>query len=274
MMPLSLCIAVNKRDSVCGDGSVDVDMADTSKTMPPPQYQATRALHCAVADWIPEFYKVKGTSGTPSHFVSSTHQLMDATDNLSSSSEHVDELASSDKEQHSDAHRKKFVDAEPLETEDVLLLCDIFYLPYEHGPRGLHLLKRAHSLISHVDVLTHMRRVATNSTSTSSSSSSEQNNRRSEKSIDETTSLQQRGGEAAAVTSGGGGGNGENGIADEKEWYEKAISFHERFKEVTMLVDKFVNVPNRELLYELYNYVNDMRCVLSFVNSYIKWNGD
>ena len=40
-----------------------------------------------------------------------------------------------------------------------------------------------------------------------------------------------------------------------------------------MLVDKFVNVPNRVLLYELYNYVSDMRGVISMLNSTIKWHG-
>lgn len=30
----------------------------------------------------------------------------------------------------------------------------------------------------------------------------------------------------------------------------------------------------RELLYELYKYVNDMRSNLALVNSYIKWHGE
>ena len=40
------------------------------------------------------------------------------------------------------------------------------------------------------------------------------------------------------------------------------------------MVDKFVNIPNRQLLYELYTYVGDMRSVLSMVNGYIKWHGE
>jgi len=40
-----------------------------------------------------------------------------------------------------------------------------------------------------------------------------------------------------------------------------------------MAVDKLVNIPNRELLYDVYAYITDMRSTLALVNSYIKWLG-
>ena len=43
---------------------------------------------------------------------------------------------------------------------------------------------------------------------------------------------------------------------------------------MALMVDKFVNIPNRVLLYQLYNYVSDMRSVMSMVNSHIKWHGE
>ena len=58
-----------------------------------------------------------------------------------------------------------------------------------------------------------------------------------------------------------------------RNWYDKAMRFHENYKYVAILVDKFMSIPNRDLLYELCNYVTDMRSVLAMVNSYIKWNG-
>lgn len=42
---------------------------------------------------------------------------------------------------------------------------------------------------------------------------------------------------------------------------------------MTVMVDKFVNIPNRVLLYELYPYVGDMRSVLSMINGSVKWHG-
>ena len=59
-----------------------------------------------------------------------------------------------------------------------------------------------------------------------------------------------------------------------QDWYDRATSFHIAFKDVVVMIDKLVNIPNRELLYELYHYVSDMRAVLSLVNSFIKWNGE
>ena len=59
-----------------------------------------------------------------------------------------------------------------------------------------------------------------------------------------------------------------------KEWFERAMRFHEFYREMALMVDKFVNIPNRVLLYQLYNYVSDMRSVMSMVNSHIKWHGE
>ena len=58
-----------------------------------------------------------------------------------------------------------------------------------------------------------------------------------------------------------------------KEWFERAMKFHDFYREMAVMVDKFVNIPNRVLLYQLYNYVSDMRSVMSMVNSHIKWHG-
>ena len=52
------------------------------------------------------------------------------------------------------------------------------------------------------------------------------------------------------------------------------MRFHEFYREMALMVDKFVNIPNRVLLYQLYNYVSDMRSVMSMVNSHIKWHGE
>ena len=61
--------------------------------------------------------------------------------------------------------------------------------------------------------------------------------------------------------------------ADVKQWYETAVTFHDAYRDMVGMVDKLIGIPNRDILYEMYHYVNDMRSVLSLVNSYIKWNG-
>ena len=58
-----------------------------------------------------------------------------------------------------------------------------------------------------------------------------------------------------------------------KHWYETAVDFHDGYRDVIGMVDKLIGIPNRDILYEMYHYVNDMRSVLSLVNAYIKWHG-
>jgi len=57
------------------------------------------------------------------------------------------------------------------------------------------------------------------------------------------------------------------------EWYDRASRFGRSYRDVAMAVDKLVNIPNRELLYDVYAYITDMRSTLALVNSYIKWLG-
>jgi len=57
------------------------------------------------------------------------------------------------------------------------------------------------------------------------------------------------------------------------EWYDRASRFSRSYRDVAMAVDKLVNIPNRELLYDVYAYITDMRSTLALVNSYVKWLG-
>jgi len=57
------------------------------------------------------------------------------------------------------------------------------------------------------------------------------------------------------------------------EWYDQASRFSRSYRDVAMAVDKLVNIPNRELLYDVYAYITDMRSTLALVNSYVKWLG-
>nr|CAD7570921.1 unnamed protein product [Timema californicum] len=112
-----------------------------------------------------------------------------------------------------------------LTHEDLALLCDLFYLPFEHGGQGIQLLQEFNWLKSNAHLVT-------------------QANKKGKESPTE-----------PEVT----------------EWFERATRLEEISKAVNLLFQHLTFVPNRELLYDLYPYMWDMRGVISLLNSYIKW---
>ncbi|XP_014272263.1 protein O-GlcNAcase [Halyomorpha halys] len=107
-----------------------------------------------------------------------------------------------------------------LNTEDVTLLCDLFYLPFEHGTQGIQLLQEFYWLYTNAHL-------------------------------------------ASASPSKPEG----------EEWHERAKKLDEMSKNVNKLFQKLNNISNKELMYELYPYIWEMRAVISTLNSYIKWLG-
>jgi len=57
------------------------------------------------------------------------------------------------------------------------------------------------------------------------------------------------------------------------EWYDRATKFNELTSRINKLATKINDIPNRELLYEVYPYIWDIRGVVSMLNSYVKWLG-
>jgi len=197
----------------------DVDDEEGGEKHPTPSSQCycpKKALVMAVTDWLPELYKTKKSSG------SAKIQQSREPDGNHGDDDSAKAKRSEKKSSGSPESKKRF---DRLTVMDVILLCDLFYLPYEHGPQAIQLLQSARWLISNFRLLT----------------------------VDQPSKrLMSRG---------------------RIEWYDKAIHFHDCYTNLSIVVDRFVNIPNRELLYELYSYVNDMRSNLALVNSYIKWHG-
>jgi len=115
-----------------------------------------------------------------------------------------------------------------------VLICHLFYLPYEHGPQATAMLESVTWLLEHL--LPPINIVELHSPLSPSSSSDDEDDAR-------------------------------------YEWYDRASRFSRSYRDVAMAVDKLVNIPNRELLYDVYAYITDMRSTLALVNSYIKWLG-
>ncbi|XP_016917143.1 protein O-GlcNAcase isoform X2 [Apis cerana] len=111
-----------------------------------------------------------------------------------------------------------------LTQEDLSLLCDLFYLPFEHGGQGIQLLQEFNWLKSNAHVV--MRKSKEDQTASES---------------------------------------------DIEEWHTRAAKLNDMCNAVNRLFQRLTHCNNRELLYDLYSYVWDMRGVVSLLNSYVKW---
>ncbi|KAI4497198.1 hypothetical protein M0802_007682 [Mischocyttarus mexicanus] len=113
-----------------------------------------------------------------------------------------------------------------LTQEDLCLLCDLFYLPFEHGGQGIQLLQEFNWLKSNAHVVM--------------------------KKLKEEDVVSQ---------------------SDIEEWHTRAAKMNDICNAVNRLFQRLTYCNNRELLYDLYSYMWDMRGVVSLLNSYVKWLG-
>nr|CAG4641483.1 EOG090X01OH [Eurycercus lamellatus] len=123
-----------------------------------------------------------------------------------------------------ESERKDEEEDYQLTLDDLILLCHVFYLPFEHGPQGMQLLQEFNwlKLNSHL--------VAGIPSKQPSAQSPEV-----------------------------------------KEWHQRAEKFDGMSRSLNRLFTRLTYINNRELLYELYPYVWDMRGVVALLNSYVKW---
>lgn len=123
-----------------------------------------------------------------------------------------------------ESERKEEEEDFQLTVDDLTLLCDVFYLPFEHGPQGMQLLQEFNwlKLNSH-------------------------------------------------LVSGNPSNMVSAGSPEVKEWHQRADKFDAMSRALNRLFTRLTYINNRELLYELYPYVWDMRGVVALLNSYVKW---
>nr|CAG4647690.1 EOG090X01OH [Moina brachiata]SVE92862.1 EOG090X01OH [Moina brachiata] len=117
-------------------------------------------------------------------------------------------------------------DEEPYQmtVDDLTLLCDISYLPFEHGPLGMQLLQEFSWLKCNAHLIA--------------------NKDKKENAADRPEVM---------------------------EWHERAEKFDGMSKAMNRLFTRLTYINNRELLYDLYPYVWDMRGIVALLNSYVKW---
>ncbi|XP_031430778.1 protein O-GlcNAcase isoform X2 [Clupea harengus] len=112
---------------------------------------------------------------------------------------------------------KPLFTAEPLILNDLVLLSDLFYLPYEHGPTSLQMLQELHWLKSN--------------------------------------------------------SNPVGTMGKDTEWGGRAEQFDKMCESVVQMFNRLSNVSNRRILYDLYNYICDIKSGVSMARDFVKTMG-
>lgn len=127
----------------------------------------------------------------------------------------------------------KSIDKLPITADDILLMCDLFYLPFEHGARALRLLNEFNWLKTNAVVLKSLTSIST-------------------------TNGHKTAGEPPTSD-------------DAREWLERADRFHALGHSVMVLAKRLARCANRELVYELFAYVWDIAGVITLLMGFVEW---
>jgi len=122
-----------------------------------------------------------------------------------------------------------------LNVEDLELLCDMFYLPWEHGPKAVQFLNEFYWLKTHAGVMLNNQNVTGTDMVTPED--------------DEDVDIQ----------------------VERPDWLKRKEKFSEMSMELRRAFEKLCNSPNRELVYNLYTYLWDIVCVVHMLVSYVEW---
>ncbi|XP_076583719.1 protein O-GlcNAcase [Chaetodon auriga] len=181
-------------------GQRDVEMGDEEQD---PCYSPQKALTLALTDWLQEFL-MADQPGVRLKKESSDEEPMQTDMGESSYVPGPDE--------------NPLYTAEPLTLNDLKLLSDLFYLPYEHGPT-------ARTMLQELDWL--------------------KNNSQ------------------AAVA----------GTDETAQWCSRAQQFDGMCEAVVQMFNRLSNTPNRSILYDLYNYICDIKSGVGLARAYVKTLG-
>lgn len=180
----------------------DVEMGDEEQDL---FYSPQKALTLALTDWLQEFLNTDQPGGP----------CLKPRLKKESSDEEPMQTDMGDSSYVPGPGDNPLYTAEPLTLEDLKLLSELFYLPYEHG-------HTARNMLQELDWL--------------------KNN-------------------SAAATS----------EADQAgEWCSRAQQFDDMCEAVVQMFNRLSNAPNRSILYDLYNYICDIKSGVGLARTYIK----
>lgn len=190
-------VAIHTLATWCSFRQKDVSMDGDDQGS---DYNPHEALRLALTDWLVEFGRADQPDGARGGRSSDEEPMQ------------TDGYAPGPKD-------NPLYTAEPLTLEDLTLLCELFYLPYEHGATAVRMLQELHWLRRHRD------------------------------SGDHPDQLQ-----------------GE-------EWLRRAEEFDDMCAAVVRMFNRLSNVPNRLVLYDLYNYICDIKSGVTMAKAYVKTLG-
>lgn len=182
----------------------DVEMGDEEQD---PCYSPQKALNLALTDWLEEFMSTDQPGG-PCH-------------------PRLKKESSEEEPMQTDMGESPYIPgpgenplytAEPLTLDDLKLLSDLFYLPYEHGTT-------ARTMLQELDWLKNQSQAAAAET-------------------DKTA-----------------------------EWCSRAQQFDNMCEAVVQMFNRLSNAPNRSILYDLYNYICDIKSGVGLARAYVKTLG-
>ncbi|KAM9362483.1 protein O-GlcNAcase [Symphorus nematophorus] len=181
-------------------GQRDVEMGDEEQDA---CYNPQKALNLALTDWLQEFLSTDQPGGR------------------------LKKESSDEEPMQTDLGENSYVPgpdenplytAEPLTLDDLKLLSDLFYLPYEHGPTARTMLQELDWLKNHSPTAT--------------------------------------------------------AESDERaEWCARAQQFDDMCEAVVQMFNRLSNAPNRSILYDLYNYICDIKSGVGLARAFVKTQG-
>uniref|UniRef100_A0A3B4EYI0 protein O-GlcNAcase n=1 Tax=Pundamilia nyererei TaxID=303518 RepID=A0A3B4EYI0_9CICH len=165
----------------------DVEMGDEEQD---PCYSPQKALNLALTDWLEEFMSTDQPGGRKE-----------------SSEEEPMQTDMCESPYIPGPGENPLYTAEPLTLDDLKLLSDLFYLPYEHGTT-------ARTMLQELDWL-----------------------------------------------------------KNQTEWCSRAQQFDNMCEAVVQMFNRLSNAPNRSILYDLYNYICDIKSGVGLARAYVKTLG-
>ncbi|XP_076879690.1 protein O-GlcNAcase [Brachyhypopomus gauderio] len=198
-------VAIHTLATWCKSSSSQKDVAMDGEDQGS-DYNPQEALQLALTDWLVEFGVAdqpdvsRSGSGRPKREPSEEEPMQ------------TDEYVPGPRE-------NPLYTAEPLTLNDLTLLAELFYLPYEHGPTALAMLRELHWLHANGDAASF----------------------------------------GASAVDGG----------KAKEWRERAQHFDDMCSAVVRMFNRLSNAPNRTILYDLYNYICDIKSGVSLARAFV-----
>ncbi|XP_043107784.1 protein O-GlcNAcase [Puntigrus tetrazona] len=193
-------VAIHTLATWCSYAQKDVSMEGDDQGS---DYNPHEALRLALTDWLVEFGRADqpdGARGGPSKPQVCDEEPMQ-----------TDGYVPGPKD-------NPLYTAEPLTLDDLTLLSELFYLPYEHGATAVLMLQELHWLRRH--------------------------------------------------------GPGPRDPPEQgKEWRQRAERFDGLCESVVQMFNRLSNAPNRLILYDLYNYICDIKSGVTMAKAYVKTLG-